>query len=189
MSRTWMVGFAVFCVALLLAACAPKEEPTQPTELEVETKPVEQPKEVPPPPAPPVEEDVQETPWYENKSLRELNEEAERRGFHPSIYFDFDKADLTDTSRQKLTENARFLAENPTLKVTVEGHCDERGTTDYNLALGDRRANTAKDFTTDLNVDASRLRTISYGEERPVCTESTESCWARNRRAFFVLGF
>ena len=99
------------------------------------------------------------------------------------IYFDFDKSDLRPESQAQLAKNADWLKANPTYKATIEGHCDERGTNEYNLALGERRANAAKDYLVSLGVDASRLETISYGEEHPVCTESTESCWQRNRRA------
>lgn len=188
MSRKWVALSIVGLIAIsTLVACGPKQAPTTPDEVETTTAPPPEP--VAPPPAPPVTEDAVETPWWENKDLRELNEEAARRGFHSNVYFNFDESDLLPEARQKLEENARFLKENPELKATVEGHCDERGTNEYNLALGDRRANNAKDFVVGVGVGAERLKTISYGEERPVCTESTESCWARNRRAYFVLSF
>lgn len=186
MTRMWMLWTVILGLSLALVACGPKPTPTTPDDMTVETPP-EPAEEVPPPPAPPVD-DVVETPWWENADLRELNAEAERRGFHPNVYFEFDQSSLTDDARQKLSDNARFLKENPALMATIEGHCDERGTNEYNLALGERRANSAMDYMVSLNVGADRFRTISYGEERPVCTESTESCWARNRRAYFVLG-
>ena len=126
--------------------------------------------------------------WWENLSVAELNEQAMGRGFNPNIYFSLDSAQLTSNDREKLQQNVRFLRDNPTLKITLEGHCDERGTAEYNLALGERRANTTSQFIQAAGIAAQRIRTLSYGEERPVCTESTEACWARNRRAYFVLG-
>lgn len=126
--------------------------------------------------------------WWENLSVAELNEQAMGRGFNPNIYFSLDSAQLTSSDREKLQQNVRFLRDNPTLKITLEGHCDERGTAEYNLALGERRANTTSQFIQAAGIAAQRIRTLSYGEERPVCTESTEACWARNRRAYFVLG-
>ncbi|MDD1679671.1 MAG: OmpA family protein, partial [Methanomicrobiales archaeon] len=81
-----------------------------------------------------------------------------------------------------------ILQEFPNAVITVEGHCDERGSAEYNLGLGDRRATSAKDFLVQLGVPADKLKTISYGKERPVCTESNEECWQRNRRAHFSAG-
>jgi peptidoglycan-associated lipoprotein len=103
------------------------------------------------------------------------------------IYFEFDKSTLTPAAQDNLLKKADWLRENPDVTATIEGHCDERGTNEYNLALGDRRAESAKAFLVDLGIDASRLTTISYGEERPVCSEKTEECWAKNRRGHFVV--
>ena len=187
MSRMWMaLGIVTLALGFVTTACGPKETPTTPADLEVEeTPPPAEP--VAPPVAPPTDDDIQEAPWWQNKSLVELNNEAERLGFTRSVYFALDQSDLTAETRRKLAANARFLNEHPELQVTIEGHCDERGTNEYNLALGDRRAHAAGDYLTSLGVSSSREKTISYGEERPVCTESSESCWARNRRAFFIL--
>jgi peptidoglycan-associated lipoprotein len=102
-------------------------------------------------------------------------------------YFDYDKSDIRDDARQALTRDAdllkRIFQQDPTFNVVLEGHCDERGSAEYNLGLGDRRATSAKDFLVQLGVPADRIRTISYGKERPVCTEATEDCYQRNRRA------
>jgi len=103
------------------------------------------------------------------------------------IYFEFDKSTLTPAAQDNLMKKAAWLRDNPNATVTIEGHCDERGTNEYNLALGDRRADSAKAFLVDLGIAASRLTTISYGEERPVCTQHTEECWAKNRRDHFVV--
>ncbi len=103
------------------------------------------------------------------------------------IYFEFDKSTLTPIAQDNLLRKAEWLRENPDATVTIEGHCDERGTNEYNLALGDRRAESAKAFLTDLGIDSTRLTTISYGEERPVDPRSTEEAWEKNRRAHFVV--
>ena len=103
-----------------------------------------------------------------------------------NIYFEFDKSRLTPMAQDTLMRHAAWLRENPDATVTIEGHADERGTNEYNLALGDRRADSAKDFLVDLGIDAKRLTTISYGEERPLCMDQTEECWAKNRRGHFV---
>ena len=103
------------------------------------------------------------------------------------IYFDFDKSTLTPAAQDNLLRKAEWLRENPDATVTIEGHCDERGTNEYNLALGDRRAESAKAFLGDLGIDPARLTTISYGEERPVDPRHNEEAWAKNRRAHFVV--
>jgi len=103
------------------------------------------------------------------------------------IHFDFDKADLRDDARSVLAANSAWLMAHPSLTLVIEGHCDERGTNEYNLALGDRRANAAKDFLLKSGIAAERLRTISYGEERPLDPGHDEQAWAQNRRAEFVL--
>jgi peptidoglycan-associated lipoprotein len=118
--------------------------------------------------------------------------EAKRRGEAPAegplkeIYFDFDKYDLRPEARDILNANAAWLKANPSARVEIEGHCDERGTNEYNLALGAKRAQAAKDYLVTLGVSKDRLSTISYGEELPVCKEQNEGCWQKNRRARFV---
>ena len=107
-------------------------------------------------------------------------------------FFDYDKSELTADARDALTRDAAalkaILAEFPNAVIMVEGHCDERGSAEYNLGLGDRRASSAKEFLVQLGVPADRLKPISYGKERPQCTESTEACWQKNRRAHFSPG-
>ena len=102
-------------------------------------------------------------------------------------YFAFDRSDLSAEARDMLKANADWLKANPTTRVQIEGHCDERGAEDYNLALGAKRAQTTVDYLTTLGIAANRMSTISYGEEIPVCNEHTEECWAKNRRARFVI--
>lgn len=101
------------------------------------------------------------------------------------VYFDFDRSDIRTSDAQTLDSNARWLQSNRTAQVIVEGHADERGTTEYNLALGERRARAARDYLISRGVEADRITVLSYGEDRPVCTQHTETCWAQNRRAEF----
>jgi len=107
-------------------------------------------------------------------------------------YFDYDKSDLRDDARQALTRDAdllkRILAADPSFTVVIEGNCDERGSAEYNLGLGDRRATSAKDFLVQLGVPADKVTTISYGKDRPVCTDATEECYQRNRHDHLTPG-
>ncbi|MBZ5611779.1 MAG: peptidoglycan-associated lipoprotein Pal [Acidobacteriia bacterium] len=107
-------------------------------------------------------------------------------------FFDYDKSDVRSDARDALTRDAALLkqifAQDPNFTVVVEGHCDERGSAEYNLALGDRRATSAKDLLVQLGVPADRMKTISYGKERPQCTDANEACWQRNRRAHLSPG-
>ena len=128
---------------------------------------------VPPPPSAP----VAAAPSMEELFAREVKD----------AYFDYDKADIRSDARSALTETAGFLKSYPQLKVMIEGHCDERGSTEYNLALGDRRAQAAKDFLVSLGVASDRMQTVSYGKERPFCNEHAEACWQQNRRGHFAM--
>lgn len=103
------------------------------------------------------------------------------------IFFDFDRYDLKSEARDTLRTNANWLKNNGSARIEIEGHCDDRGTNEYNLALGAKRAQAAKDYLVNLGISAERLSTISYGEEVPVCREETESCWSQNRRDRFVI--
>jgi peptidoglycan-associated lipoprotein len=103
------------------------------------------------------------------------------------VFFDFDKYDIRPNDAKTLDANASWLKSNPNHLVLIEGHCDERGTNEYNLALGERRAKSTMNYLVSQGVQANRITIISYGEERPQCTEHTESCWAKNRRAHFLV--
>jgi peptidoglycan-associated lipoprotein len=103
------------------------------------------------------------------------------------VYFAFDRYDLSPEARATLKANAEWLKTNPAARAQIEGHCDERGTNEYNMALGAKRAQAAMDYLTTLGIAKDRLSTISYGEEVPVCKEQTEECWAKNRRDRFVV--
>lgn len=102
------------------------------------------------------------------------------------VHFDFDKYDIKAKYQPAMQANAAWLQAHPKTNLIVEGHCDERGTREYNMALGDRRARSAKSYLINLGVNAGRISTISYGEERPLCTANNESCWWQNRRDEFV---
>jgi peptidoglycan-associated lipoprotein len=131
---------------------------------------------IPPPPPPPPPKPV------------EVSEEDLFGQNVKDAYFDFDKYNIRPDAEQALTADADFLKAHAGIRFTIEGHCDERGSEEYNLGLGDRRANSAKNFLMNLGVAEERIGTISYGKSRPVCTESNEDCWQRNRRAHFRFG-
>jgi peptidoglycan-associated lipoprotein len=103
------------------------------------------------------------------------------------VYFDFDRYDVRAGDKGTLDENANWLKSNQSAMLLIEGHADERGTNEYNLALGERRAKATRDYLVSVGIDAGRITVISYGEERPTCTEKTEGCWAKNRRAHFLV--
>ena len=104
------------------------------------------------------------------------------------IFFDYDKYDIRPDQQGAIQSNAQFLAQHSNVNFTIEGHCDERGSTEYNLALGDNRATAVKNALVQAGVNASRMKTISYGKEKPFCTVSNEQCWQQNRRGHFVYG-
>ena len=177
-------GLAALLLATLVALTAcPKKAPTTTAEARptsAQPAPTQAEVRVTPPPSAP-RTDV--TQSVLDKPIDDLN----RQGYLKDAYFDYDKSDLRDDARATLAGNADWLKKFASVQVLIEGHCDERGTAAFNLALGDRRANAARDYVASLGVDASRIKTVSYGKERPICTESTESCWQKNRRAAFVI--
>jgi len=102
-------------------------------------------------------------------------------------FFDFNKADIRGDARDALLKTAEFLRSYPQIRVSIEGHCDERGSTEYNLGLGQRRALAARDYLVSLGIPTERMEPVSWGKERPFCQQSTEECWQSNRRAHFVM--
>ena len=140
-----------------------------------------------PPPAPPPVADV-EPQLDEYGRLKEMgSDEIDRMGLLKDIRFDYDSADIREADRQVLADNAAVLKKFDFIRITIEGHADERGTVEYNLALGERRARAAFDYLASLGVDAARMKSVSYGKEIPVCQQSNEDCWARNRRDHFAV--
>jgi peptidoglycan-associated lipoprotein len=141
-----------------------------------------------PPPAPPPDTPEVAPQVDEYERIRAMgSDEIERMGLLGDIHFDYDRSDLREGDREVLNRNAEVLKKFDFIKITIEGHCDERGSVEYNLALGERRARTAYDYLASLGVPADRMKTVSYGKEIPVCTESNEECWARNRRDHFAV--
>ncbi len=186
MNRKWIALACTLTATLfLVVGCGPKESPPAPVIEEPPAPPPSTP--VTPPPAPPTTMDEKPL-WDEdieafNDATR--NPDSPYYGLIGDVFFEFDKYELQAAARDRLAKNATFMRENPELVFRVEGHCDERGTNEYNLALGERRANAARSYLLSLGVPADQMRTISYGEERPTCAVSAESCWSQNRRAAF----
>jgi peptidoglycan-associated lipoprotein len=160
--------FLVIPVLLGTVSCAKK------TVTKEEPAPAMAPAPAPPPPP------------VEDKTAKAFDM-AKSEFLNNNIYFAFDKSNLDDMAQATLKKNAEFLKTYPNVYTTIEGHTDERGTAEYNLALGERRAESAKSFLVDMGIEAYRISTVSYGEERPVCTEKNEECWAKNRRGVFVI--
>ena len=126
-------------------------------------------------------------PKVEGNVLAEDISTLNSRGYLKDAFFDFDKADLRDDARAALSADAQWLKRYGSIQVLVEGHCDERGTEEYNLSLGQRRASAAKEYLVSLGIEAGRINTVSYGKTRPFCGDSNESCWQQNRRGHFVI--
>jgi peptidoglycan-associated lipoprotein len=181
-NRTLTMTLALLLVGSFFALSACKKAPPKTTE---QAKPSEAPttpgpREVAPPP--------RTTPGaIESSALSGDLDQLNRAGYLKDAFFDYDKSDLRDDARAMLAANADWLKKYSSIQVLIEGHCDERGTSEYNLALGDRRANASKEYLASLGIDASRIKTVSYGKERPFCTASTEDCWQQNRRGHFVI--
>ncbi len=185
----WMVWLALPVLLMLTLGCPHKKPVTPAKDLNVDTTTVAPPSAPATdvtPPAQPTMQDKTEDPLL-SQDLQVVNDELRKRGFSSDVYFQYDESTLSDETRDKLARDAELLKKQPQFQLTVEGHCDERGTNEYNLALGERRANAVRDYVGSLGVNPTRLRTISYGEERPVCTEHVESCWSQNRRAHLVV--
>jgi peptidoglycan-associated lipoprotein len=148
------------------AAVAPPTPAPAPAPAPIAPAPVAPPTAAPAPPAPPKE-------YRANDALK-------------SIFFAFDKSDIRPGDAKVLDATAAYLKANPSQLVLIEGHCDERGTAEYNLALGERRAKSAMNYLVSNGIEAGRITTISYGKERPVCSEKAETCWSRNRNDTFL---
>ncbi len=135
----------------------------------------------------PNKKESQETVVSKEAPVDSLSLLREMQARMKDIHFDFDKYAIKSDDTPTLKEVAETLRSNGKVKVVIEGNCDERGTAEYNLALGDRRATAAKEYLLSLGIPSNRMETVSYGKEKPMCTESTEACWAKNRRDHFVL--
>ena len=189
-SRAWIFGAAMLAMLLVLGVSCAKKKVT------MEAEPMEEEMAVEDTAAQQAAEDEAARKAAEMAKMSEaerqrreaamMAEDARMRAFvEEHIHFDFDKYDLKPKAMMILDEKAAYLREHPEVRVLIEGHCDERGTNEYNLALGDRRANSAKNYLVRSGVAESRITTISYGEEQPLCMDHAESCWWKNRRAQF----
>jgi peptidoglycan-associated lipoprotein len=196
MKKTFVASLVMISVALVPACKTRKTPPpvttTTGSEMpapNVDPPPVRDTATTVAPPADFVREEA--TPQEEvfPADIEELNRFAQQRGYVRDAFFNYGEAQLDDAAQQALTASATWLRgqQGAGYKLLIEGHCDERGTEQYNLALGDRRANIARDYLVTLGVDASRIRTVSYGEERPFEEGHDENAWAQNRRAHLVL--
>ncbi len=172
---------ALLALAVLISACS-KDAPPAPT-----------PAPVPPPapaPEPPREvEPIEAGEWEEAEVVEESFLSAEQinsRQLLRTIFFDYDRAEIRGDQRATLQANADWLRDHPNVRILVEGHCDERGTREYNLALGDQRAQAARDYMISLGINASRIEIISYGEENPLAMGEGEQFYSQNRRGEFV---
>lgn len=177
---------ALFALVLAGAACH-KDKPVVPPFV---PKATPTPAVVPanPTPAPTPRESSQIPERSRYQVIRDTPiDEIDKMGLLGDVYFDFDKADLRETDRATLTRNGETLKELDYLIVTIEGHADERGTIEYNLALSDRRARLAYDYLIGIGIAPNRIKAVAYGKEIPVCSESNEDCWQRNRRAHFAV--
>lgn len=175
------------CLVLALgaAACgkkAPTTAPPPPPPVAPPAPPAPPPPPPPPPPAPPAPA-LTEEEIFAKKSLEQLNAERPLG----DVFFDLDNATIKDEGRAALQKDAEWLKRWTSTRITVEGHCDERGTSEYNLALGERRADAVRDYLVSLGIAADRIQAISKGKESPFCTESNESCWQQNRRGHFII--
>ena len=134
------------------------------------------------------EEEARRQAMLREQELAKQREAAAREAFlNEHAYFDFDKYNIRPDAEAVLRAKAGFMNARPNILVEIQGHCDERGTEAYNMALGDRRAKSAKNFLESLGIAGARMTTVSFGESRPVCTEKNEACWQKNRRAQFVI--
>ena len=192
-SKTILTSIALVLL-VVLPACRTKKQPV--TTPPVATTTMAPPDIAPPPPpadtsvAEPVDF-VEQTPVEDAipSDIEELNRWAVRQGHIRDAFYNYDEATLDDAAQAALSSSANWLksAQGASYNLLIEGHCDERGTEQYNLALGDRRANSAKDYLVTLGIDAGRIRTVSYGEERPFEEGHDESSWSQNRRSHLVL--
>jgi peptidoglycan-associated lipoprotein len=183
---------AFVAVSLAVGACTKKTPPvTRPLPAEPPPAAAVTPTPPPPPPAPPPPAQAQAAPVQEDvlqtANLDELNRLVANQGLIKPVFFAFDSAELSPEAVATLKANADVLRKYAAWKITLEGHCDERGTAEYNLALGERRAVAAKTYLVTLGIAADRIQTVSYGKEFPFDPGHTEEAWARNRRAQFVI--
>jgi peptidoglycan-associated lipoprotein len=189
-SRAWIFGAIMLAMLLALpVSCAKKQVTMETQEMAADEGAAQQMAEDEAARREAEEARMREQRAREARQRQEaanMSEEARKAAFEDeNIHFDFDKYVLTPEAMMILDDKAAYLREHPGVRVLVEGHCDDRGSNEYNLALGDRRANSAKNYLVKSGVAESRITTISYGEEQPLCMQQAESCWSKNRRDHF----
>lgn len=184
-SRTAAIASLCLVLGLGAAACAKKAPAVAPPP-PPPAAPAAPPAPPPPPPPPaaaPAPRALTEEEIFAQKSLDQLNKERPLG----DVFFDLDQSNIRDDARAALTANATWLKRWSGTRISIEGHCDERGTAEYNLGLGERRANAVKTYLVELGVPADRIVVVSKGKESPFCTDSNESCWQQNRRGHFII--
>ena len=181
-----LVSVMALSAALVIAAChkkPPPQAPAPPPPPPAATPAPPPPPPPPPPPAPPPPRPLTEEELFARKTLEQLNAEKPL----DDVFFDLDKSDLREDGKSSLQKDADWLKRWTSTQITVEGHCDSRGSAEYNLGLGSRRANAVKDYLVSLGVTANRVTIVSKGKEQPFCHEENESCWQQNRRGHFLI--
>ena len=184
--RSVLLSIVTLLVLVTLASCSRRTPPPAPPP-PAPPPPVAAapPPPPPPPPAPapaPAPKPLTEEEIFARKTLEELNKERPLG----DVFFDYDQSSIREDARATLQKNAEYLRRWTTTRITIEGHCDERGTNEYNLGLGDRRANAVRDYLISLGIAGDRILAVTRGEESPICFESNEQCWQRNRRGMSV---
>lgn len=184
MKRSLSLGaVTVLSIAFTAGACGGKKANVAPTP-PVASKPDTTPKAPPPPPPPPA--DAPRSPSDEELFASMTLDQLNAKGLLNDVLFSYDSIELTSEGRGTIQKNADYLKRWSSTKIMVEGHADERGTNEYNLALGERRADVTRDYLVSLGIPNERVTVVSKGEEQPACGDESESCWQRNRRGHFV---
>jgi peptidoglycan-associated lipoprotein len=177
-----------FVLVLLIVACGKKQPPAPPPPPPPPPAPVAAPPPPPPPapkPQPPAPQTPPRQPTEDEIFAKMTVDQINAQKPLATVFFDYDKADLTDATRSTLQKNAEWMRRWASSRITVEGHADSRGTSEYNLALGERRAAAVKDYLVSLGIGADRITILSKGEEEPTCRDEAETCWSLNRRGIF----
>jgi peptidoglycan-associated lipoprotein len=171
-----------FVATVALAACRRKPAETAPAPVQTVSNPTPAPA-----PAPACDAACEAEKRRAEEEARRRAAELARGTLTTTIYFDYDRSDITDDARAKLDAKVPVLTQNAGIRIRIAGHTDSRGSDEYNLALGQRRAAAAKRYLTDRGIDAARIEIVSFGEERPTCSDEAEGCWSRNRRDEFEI--
>ena len=181
-------GLLTFCLVVSVGAAscakkAPEAAPPPPPPPAAPAAPPAPPTPPPPAAAPPAPKPLSEDEIFAGKTLEQLNAERPLG----DVFFDLDESTIRDDARGPLQKNAEWMKRWTSTRITIEGHADERGSAEYNLGLGDRRANAVRSYLVNLGIPENRVNVVSKGKESPFCTESNENCWQQNRRGHFII--